>query len=58
MLAKKEIEIDSMPIQDVVDELKSLAIPTYGTTAERKEWLKKHYGMYVRDVWPFSDPGN
>lgn len=47
MLAKKEIEIDAMPMQDIVNELKHLAIPTYGTAAERKERLKRHYGMYV-----------
>jgi hypothetical protein len=45
MLAKKEIEIDSMPNKDVVYELKQLAIPPYGTVAERKERLKKHFGM-------------
>ena len=45
MLAKKEIEIDAMDGQTIVHELKQLAIPTYGTTAERRERLKRHYGM-------------
>jgi hypothetical protein len=30
---------------EVVNELKEKKLPTFGTVAERKERLKKHYGM-------------
>jgi hypothetical protein len=42
--SKKEQYIDGMSNEDVVIELKDKKLPTFGTGAERKERLKKHYG--------------
>jgi len=45
MLAKKEIEIDAMSPQDVMNELKDHGIPTFGTVQQRRDRLKKKFGM-------------
>jgi len=42
---KKELLIDSMSNEDVVNELKVKKLPTFGTAQERKDRLKKHLGM-------------
>lgn len=42
--SKKEIAIDNMSNDEVVNELKEKKLPTYGTAVERKDRLKKHYG--------------
>ena len=34
-----------MSNEDVVIELKEKKLPTFGTGAERKDRLKKHYGI-------------
>ncbi len=44
-MARKEFEIDSYPNEQVVAELKSKGLPTFGTPAERKERLKKSHGI-------------
>ena len=44
---KKEQQIDNMTNDEVVNELKEKKLPTFGTVAERKERLKKHYGMIL-----------
>jgi hypothetical protein len=36
-----------MSNDDVVNELKEKKLPTFGTTVERKDRLKKHYGKYL-----------
>lgn len=45
---KKELLIDSMSNEDVVNELKVKKLPTFGTAQERKDRLKKHLGMQLR----------
>lgn len=45
MLAKKEIEIDGMTAQELVNQLKDHGIPTFGTMQQRKDRLKKKFGM-------------
>ena len=45
--SKKEIAIDNMSNDEVVNELKVKKLPTYGTAAERKDRLKKHYGIHI-----------
>lgn len=42
---KKEQQIDNMSNDEVVNELKEKKLPTFGTLVERKERLKKYYGM-------------
>lgn len=44
---KKEQQIDAMTNDEVVNELKEKKLPTFGTVYERKERLKKHYGMIL-----------
>lgn len=44
-LAKKEAEIDGMSAETVTNELKTKNIPVFGTVAERRERLKRHYGI-------------
>ena len=34
-----------MAAEDVMADLKSRALPTFGTNQERKDRLKKYYGM-------------
>ena len=43
--AKKEAQIDQMSAEAVLNELKDKRLPTYGTAAERRERLKKYYGI-------------
>ena len=43
--SKKEQYIDAMSNEEVVNELKEKKLPTFGTVAERKDRLKKHYGI-------------
>ena len=42
--SRKELIIDAMSNEEVMGELKEKKLPTFGTGAERKERLKKHYG--------------
>ena len=42
---KKEAQIDAMTPEAVLNELKDKRLPTYGTAAERKDRLKKQYGI-------------
>lgn len=44
---KKEMQIDNMSNDEVVNELKEKKLPTFGTVVERKERLKKHYGKFM-----------
>eukprot|EP00831_Metopus_contortus_P054499 TRINITY_DN458_c0_g1_i2.p1 TRINITY_DN458_c0_g1~~TRINITY_DN458_c0_g1_i2.p1 ORF type:complete len:712 (+),score=132.05 TRINITY_DN458_c0_g1_i2:218-2353(+) len=44
-LLKREMEIDNMSPDAVLNELKNKGIPTFGTAAERKDRLKKHNGI-------------
>jgi hypothetical protein len=37
-----------MSNDEVVNELKEKKLPTFGTLVERKERLKKHYGIYIK----------
>lgn len=54
-LAKKEADIDNMPADLVKNELKDKRLPVYGTAAERKERLKKFYGIQGGQVPTFED---
>ena len=38
-------EIDAMSAKKIENELKDKGLPSYGTAAQRKDRLKKHYGM-------------
>ena len=42
---QKERQIDQMSAEAVLNELKDKRLPTYGTGAERKDRLKKQYGI-------------
>ena len=42
---KKEQMIDNMSNDEVVNELKEKKLPTFGTLVERKDRLKKYYGI-------------
>ena len=44
-MAKKEMEIDNMSPDEVLNELKVKKIPTFGTPAERKDRLKRALGI-------------
>ena len=44
---KKEMHIDAMSNEEVVNELKEKKLPTFGTAQERKDRLKKHYGNAI-----------
>lgn len=50
---KKEVAIDNMSNEEVVNELKEKKLPTYGTAQERKDRLKKHYGKLVKWIINF-----
>ena len=43
--AKKEAAIDGYNAERIVQELKERKLPTFGTFNEKKERLKKHYGI-------------
>ena len=43
---KKEQLIDNMSNDEVVNELKEKKLPTFGTLVERKDRLKKYYGIF------------
>ena len=47
-LIKKEQQIDQMNADAVLNELKDKRLPTYGTAAERKDRLKKQYGIVTK----------
>lgn len=42
---KKEHQIDQMTPEAVLNELKDKRLPTYGTAQERKDRLKKQFGI-------------
>jgi len=42
---KKEQSIDAMSPEAVLNELKEKRLPTYGTAQERRDRLKKQYGI-------------
>lgn len=41
----KEREINEMSKLTILQELKNIGLPSFGTAAERKERLKKHFGI-------------
>ena len=45
-LQKKEAEIDIMPADLILADLKNKGLQVFGTAGERKERLKKHYGIF------------
>ena len=51
--AKKETQIDNLSNEQVLNDLKTKRLPTFGTAGERRERLKKHYGIEV-DAHPVS----
>ena len=56
--SKKENIIDAMAPEEVLNELKEKRLPTYGTAAERKDRLKKQYGINPRGKTGNSAAGN
>ncbi len=44
MTSKKEQQIDQMNGEQVMTELKSKRLPTFGTAAERRDRLRKFHG--------------
>ena len=48
-LQKKEMQIEGMSNEEIIQELKAKGVPTYGTAAERKERLKKFHGVASAD---------
>jgi hypothetical protein len=42
---QKERQIDQMSAEAVLNELKDKRLPTYGTVQEKKDRLKKQYGI-------------
>ena len=42
---KKEHQIDQMTAEAILNELKDKRLPTYGTAQERKDRLKKQFGI-------------
>ena len=44
---KKEMEIESMSNEGVLQELKAKGLPTFGTQQERKDRLKKALGKFI-----------
>ena len=40
-----------MSNEEVVNELKEKKLPTFGTVVERKDRLKKHYGMFTATLF-------
>jgi len=47
-LQKKELEIELMTPEAILADLKAKALPVFGTEKERKERLKKFYGIHAR----------
>lgn len=43
--SRKESVIDNMTPEQILNELKEKKLPTFGTAQERKERLKKQYGI-------------
>jgi kinesin family protein 2/24 len=54
---KKEVLIDQMTAEQVLNELKDKRLPTYGTIAERKDRLKKQYGIQIAKTRAGDKPG-
>lgn len=46
---RREEKIGNMSEEEIVVELKSKGLPTFGTRAERIDRLKKHYGISSKD---------
>ena len=44
-MSRKEAQIEQMSLEAVLNELKDKRLPTYGTAQERKDRLKKQYGI-------------
>lgn len=42
-----------MSADQILNDLKEKKLPTFGTAAERKDRLKKHYGKWVDDLKMF-----
>ncbi len=51
-LLKKELEIDNMTPELVLSGLKNKGLPAFGTAGQRKERLKRHYGIPVSGTTP------
>ena len=47
---KQEQLIDAMTPEDVLNELKQKRLPTYGTAQERRDRLKKQFGIVTTSV--------
>jgi len=45
VISKKEQQIDNLSNDEVINELKEKKLPTFGTGVERKDRLKKYYGI-------------
>lgn len=44
-MSKKEQQIDQMNAEQVLNELKERRLPTFGTGGERRDRLKKSFGI-------------
>ena len=53
---KKEQQIEQMTGEQVLNDLKQKRLPTFGTAGERRDRLKKHYGIEV-EVGAASNAG-
>ena len=42
---RKEQQIDQMTMEEILNELKDKRLPTYGTATEKRDRLKKQYGI-------------
>lgn len=54
---KKEQVIEQMSPEEVLNELKEKRLPTYGTAQERRDRLKKQYGIMPSKTKAAQIPG-
>ena len=57
-ISKKEQMIDAMSAEEVLQELKNKGLPTYGTSKEKSDRLKKAMGIQVSDNSSNKKGGN
>ena len=50
--------IDTMTPEQVLNELKEKRLPTYGTQAEKRDRLKKYYGISLTNKGKSGEPAN
>eukprot|EP01022_Parablepharisma_sp_SALTPOND_P015928 TRINITY_DN2286_c0_g1_i1.p2 TRINITY_DN2286_c0_g1~~TRINITY_DN2286_c0_g1_i1.p2 ORF type:complete len:252 (+),score=29.83 TRINITY_DN2286_c0_g1_i1:187-942(+) len=56
-MTRKEMEIDAYSLEQIIAELKGKKLPSFGTPAERKDRLKKAYGIITgTEPFPVSEP--